>query len=441
VKRESDYEQELGEFHREYSEAGTLICIVLVITGAGLDYVLYGRLFPELLAARLLLCAVTLGVYGLLRAPNGGRWVWPLTLFWISLPQIMIAWMIWRTEGVGSIYFVGLHLAMYVTGIILPITFWESLAFGIGTYVLYALACWLHPDGLSDAARFGGHSIFLLMSAALSSFCTHFNEKGRLCLFILKREIADKNAALQRTNAALAEIKGHLIQQEKMAALGTLAAGLLHEVNNPVNFSLMALKLAIMEPAVQNDPALKDALLDTESGLERVKGIVSDLKTFAYQRPEGDSMRIFLFEKALLSALRLTGYELKGIEVQQQLPQDTHVRGDEPSLIGVLINLLSNAGLALRAAARHNPWICVRASHEDGRLRVSIRDNGTGIKAEHLDRVFEPFFTTRDVGRGLGLGLSVSYAIVQRHGSTLTAASELGAWTEFSFDLAAAGRP
>jgi two-component system sensor histidine kinase PhcS len=69
-------------------------------------------------------------------------------------------------------------------------------------------------------------------------------------------------------------------------------------------------------------------------------------------------------------------------------------------------------------------------------MRVALRDNGHGIAPEHLGRVFEPFFTTRDVGAGLGLGLSVSYGIVQRHGSTLAVQSEWGEWTEFTFDLA-----
>ena len=147
-------------------------------------------------------------------------------------------------------------------------------------------------------------------------------------------------------------------------------------------------------------------------------------------------MRPFLLERALRSAQRLAGHELKGIEVVTDLPEDTHVVGDEPALIGVLINLLSNAAHALQAAKRSDPRIEVRAVVRGDRLAFSLRDNGQGISPDNLNRVFEPFFTTRDVGAGLGLGLSVSYGIVQRHGSTLTVQSEHGAWTEFSFDLA-----
>jgi two-component system sensor histidine kinase PhcS len=95
--------------------------------------------------------------------------------------------------------------------------------------------------------------------------------------------------------------------------------------------------------------------------------------------------------------------------------------------------------MALRQAERAGDGRALRinvgAERLDGRLRITVRDNGTGIKSEHLTRVFEPFFTTREVGQGLGLGLSVSYAIVQRHGGLLSVASEEGAWTEFSMDL------
>ncbi|TAL67178.1 MAG: two-component sensor histidine kinase, partial [Burkholderiaceae bacterium] len=248
----------------------------------------------------------------------------------------------------------------------------------------------------------------------------------------------EKNATLVSTNEALAQIKGHMIQQEKMAALGTLSAGLMHEVNNPVNYSMMALNMAMLDPAVTQSADLKESLVDAKEGLARVQNIVSDLKTFAYQKPGEDSSRIFLLEKAVLSAQRLTGHELSGIDVQVNWPQDTHVRGDEPAVIGVLINLFSNAALALRKAQRAQPRIEVTGQHRDGRLYVTVRDNGTGIEPDNLTRVFEPFFTTRGVGQGLGLGLSVSYAIIQRHGGTLVVTSEAGVWTEFAFDLALA---
>ena len=189
------------------------------------------------------------------------------------------------------------------------------------------------------------------------------------------------------------------------------------------------------QPAARQDDFVCESLSDAREGLVRIQNIVTDLKTFAYQKPGTDSQRTFLLENAIRSAQRLAGFELKGIEVVVDLPADTHVLGDEPALIGVLINLFSNAAKAVHAAGRAAPRIEVQAGHRGDRLWLRVRDNGQGIAPENIDRVFEPFFTTRDVGSGLGLGLSISYGIVQRHGGVLAVASEFGAWTEFSFDL------
>lgn len=435
---QSPYHLELSEFRVAYSKAGSITSIVLVLLGVGLDLSVYPERFGPFLAARVAVALITLAIFLTLYTAIGLRWVQQLTLLWLAVPQVMIAWMIGVTDGVHSIYFVGLQLALYATGILMPITFFEGVAFGLFTFAVYLLACALNPAGLSDVGRFGGNSLFLLFSAAASAVCTYFNERARLQLFSLQREVAEKNSTLVSTNQALAQIKGHMIQQEKMAALGTLSAGLMHEVNNPVNYSMMALNMALLDPVVTQSADLKESLVDAKEGLARVQNIVSDLKTFAYQKPGEDSSRIFLLEKAVLSAQRLTGHELSGVDVQVQWPQDTHVRGDEPAIIGVMINLFSNAALALRKSQRAQPRIEVNGQRRDGRLYVTVRDNGTGIEPDNLTRVFEPFFTTRGVGQGLGLGLSVSYAIIQRHGGTLVVTSEAGVWTEFAFDLAVA---
>jgi two-component system sensor histidine kinase PhcS len=429
---------ELSQFRLLYSKAGSIVSAVLVLFGAGLDYSLYPAQFHLLMSARILTTGLTLLIFWTLHTPYGLKWVRPLTLLWLALPQIMIAWMIWVTDGTQSLYFVGLNLALYATGIILPIGFYEGVGFGLFTCLLYFLACYWNTDGLQDISRFIGAFLFILFSATVSAFCTFFNERGRTNLFDLQRQVSEKNATLVSTNQALAQIKGHMIQQEKMAALGTLSAGLMHEVNNPVNYSMMALNMALLDPVVSQSADLKESLVDAKEGLARVQNIVSDLKTFAYQKPGEDSSRIFLLEKAVLSAQRLTGHELSGVDVQVHWPQDTHVRGDEPAIIGVMINLFSNAALALRKSQRAQPRIEVTGERREGRLYVTVRDNGTGIEPDNLTRVFEPFFTTRGVGQGLGLGLSVSYAIIQRHGGTLVVTSEAGVWTEFAFDLAVA---
>lgn len=431
------YRVELREHLYFYSRVTCIVTIILTLGGVGLDMAFYPSHVSEFAWVRVgatLLIGLVLLSY---TQPWGRKNIRSLTYLWLCVPQVMISWMIYRTEGEQSIYFVGLTFALSGVGFFLPLSVVEALAFGGATLAGYGLACALRPGGIANISAWMGSSIFVMFFTIISVTIAIYSEKWRWLSFQLKAEVQKKNTELSETNRALAEVKGQLIQREKMAALGTLSAGLLHEVNNPVNYSLMAINMALMDPAAAQSADLKESLSDAREGMQRVQNIVSDLKTFAYQKPGGDSERVFLLEKAIQSALRLTSFDLKGIEVVLALPQDTHVLGDEPAIIGVLINLLSNAAQALQRAAREQPRITISGEHRNGRLWLALRDNGSGIAPEHIGRVLEPFFTTRDVGAGLGLGLSVSYGIIQRHGGTLSVTSEFGAWTEFTFDLAA----
>ncbi len=438
LRQDLAYRQELRDYLLFYSRITCVLTMILVVSGTGLDHAFYPTHVREFGWVRVG-AALLIGLVLLSYSYSWGRAnLRPLTYFWLCVPQAMICWMIYRTDGEQSIYFVGLTFALSGIGFFLPLSVVEALAFGTVTLVAYTLGCALREGGIQNLSEWLGNMTFILFYAIICVVISVYSEKWRWRSFQLKAEVQRKNFELRETNEALAQVKGQLIQQEKMAALGTLSAGLLHEVNNPVNYSLMALNMALLEPEVAKSATLKESITDAREGMQRVQGIVTDLKTFAYQKPGEGQNRIFLMEKAIRSALRLTGFELKGVEAVLDLPLDTHVLGDEPALIGVMINLLNNAGLALRNRAAAAPRIDITARRQAGRLHVTVRDNGIGIKPEHLSRVFEPFFTTRDVGQGLGLGLSMSYSIIQRHGGTLTVASDEGVWTEFSFDLALA---
>ncbi|MFP6562215.1 sensor histidine kinase [Paraburkholderia sp. B3] len=434
------YQTELADFRVTFSRGGACTAIVLVLLGVGLDYAQYPQQLISFSAARVVVSLLIGGIAILLGSVAGRRFSPWLTLSWLLLPQIMISWMIWRTDGVLSPYYMGLNLAIFASGIALPFGLWQNMVFGVLSCALYLIACLLHSGGGAPIGTLTVNVLLLLFAAAASGVYTFFNERVRFMLFRLKAEVSQKNAELESINRKLVDIKGQLLQQEKMAAIGTLAAGLLHEVNNPVNFCLMAIEVAMEEPAAKAEPTLQECLVDAKQGMQRIQHIVSDLKTFAYRKPgaEAEVGTPFLFEKALDSATRLVAHELRGVTVTRELPTDTLVQGDEAAIIGVLINLLSNAVLAMRNAGTTGPAIHISAKWEEQRLAVTVKDNGPGIKDENLARVFEPFFTTREVGQGLGLGLSISYAVIERHGGLLFAESELGNWASFSFDLSRA---
>nr|WP_206958211.1 ATP-binding protein [Trinickia acidisoli] len=432
------YQAELSDFRLVFSRGGAYTAIALVLLGAGLDYGQYPHLQVAFAAVRVLVSLLIAGIIMILYSEYGKRFTSGLTFLWLLLPQMMISWMIFRTDGAQSPYYVGLNLAIFASGIALPFGLWQNVVFGGVSCLLYLLACLLHRDGgTGQVGALLVNTLLLLFAAVASAVYTFFNERARFMLFSLKVEVSEKNTELEAINRKLVDIKGQLLQQEKMAAIGTLAAGLLHEVNNPVNFSLMAIEVAMEEPAAKFESALHECLTDARQGMQRVQHIVSDLKTFAYRKPgaEVEQGTPFLFEKALESSMRLTSHELRGVATTRDLPADTLVLGDEAAIIGVLINLISNAVVAMRKAGTVVPAIHTSARWIEERLHITVRDNGPGIASENLARVFEPFFTTRDVGQGLGLGLSISYAVIERHGGVLYAESELGSWAAFSFDL------
>jgi two-component system, sensor histidine kinase PhcS len=432
----TSYEEAKDQHMKFYSRVTCVVAMVLVLSGVGLDLAFYPSHIFDFGIARVVVVALIGATLLSYQTEFGARNIRRLTYFWIALPQLMIAWMVFQTDGEASIYFVGLTLAISGLGVFLPLSVWEALGFSLFTMVAYSIACLLRPKGVQQMEAFWGQLIFFAFYAVMAITISVYSGRWRHRTFLLQAEVKSQHEMLLERNRLLGEIKGQLIQREKMAAIGTLSAGLLHELNNPVNYSLMAINMGLTLPAAKTDELLKESLQDAREGMERVQNIVSDLKTFAYQKPGADSERPFLLEHAVRSAVRLAGYDLKGIEVALQLPQDTHALGDEPAIIGVLINLLSNAAHAVNAAKREQPSITVSIKPVGDRLGVAVRDNGLGIAPEAIGRVFEPFFTTREVGAGLGLGLSVSYSIVQRHGGTLTVQSQPGAWTEFTFDLA-----
>ncbi len=432
----SSYERELSAYHLISSRACAVTVLVLVLLGTVLDFALYPEQVAHFAAVRVLTSLAILAALGLLYTQYGRRYVHLVTFIWLTFPQLMIAWMIHATQGEASLFYAGIILTMFAVGTLFPVGYLYTLGFGVFTLAVYFLACFTRPGGIGDVGAFVFHSTIILFSVAASTVYTIYNERARRQLHALKEEVAQKNRELESNNRSLAEIKGQMLQQEKMAALGTLAAGLLHEVNNPVNFCMMAIDIAMEEPAAKGNEVLKECLVDAKQGMQRVQYIVSDLKTFAYRKSGTDHESAqFLFERALESAVRLVGHEIKGIAVQRHLQADTLVRGDEAAIIGVLINLLSNAALAMRKGATATPTIDIYAETRGERLLITVRDNGPGIAPENIGRVFEPFFTTREVGQGLGLGLSICYSVIQRHGGLLAVESVPGQWTRFTFDL------
>ena len=280
---------------------------------------------------------------------------------------------------------------------------------------------------------------------------------------VLELEEAQKKAVLQ------------LLQSEKMASVGQLAAGVAHEINNPTGFVSSNLKTlsdyqkdlsrliveyrtmvstlvdqpsAIGVPKILVEQAraitaieseidigfilkdIPDLIEESREGTERIKKIVMDLKDFAH--PGMDKTCEVDINHGIDSTLNVVWNELKyNATVTKDLSDLPKIKGYPQQLNQVFMNILVNAGQAIPEKGE----IRIRTRASDGHVEIRIQDTGTGISPENLKKIFDPFFTTKEIGKGTGLGLHVVHSIVEKHRGTVEVTSEVGRGTTFTISL------
>jgi C4-dicarboxylate-specific signal transduction histidine kinase len=287
------------------------------------------------------------------------------------------------------------------------------------------------------AALSAGASDFL--AKPFSTTELHVRIKNLVESFHYQRKLAKQNQTLESTIEQLKDTETQLVQTEKLASLGRMSAGLIHEINNPLNFAttgLFTLRNKGQFLALEQQAEYAEVLKDVEEGITRVKTIVSDLRSFAYQNNEQlDEVNV---KEVVASSLRFLSHEWKGkVQIIQNLAEGQTIGGNKNKLIQVVVNLLQNSMDALTPTAGKTepPTVWIHSCVEHGKNRLSIRDNGEGITAENLGKVFDPFFTTKDVGEGMGLGLSICYRIVDECQGQITVKSEPGKFCEFTLEF------
>jgi len=286
----------------------------------------------------------------------------------------------------------------------------------------------------------------------------------------LEKQVDKRTAELTAAKDKLEETFQQLLQSEKMASIGQLAAGVAHEVNNPIGFiysniaslqdyirdltHLIGLYRNLLSTETQSEDAQRQSLIteitdfqeqididfllqdmpdlmrDTRDGTERVKTIVMNLKHFS--RMNDDQMALANINEGIEATLKIVWNELKyKTTVHKQLGDIPVTLCNLNQLNQVFTNLLVNAAHAIEEKGDIN----IETLMDKENIIIRISDNGKGIKPEHLNKLFEPFFTTKPVGQGTGLGLYLSYEIMQKHNGSIEVDSEPGKGTTFTLTL------
>ncbi|WP_395813820.1 ATP-binding protein [Archangium minus] len=266
---------------------------------------------------------------------------------------------------------------------------------------------------------------------------------------LLEATVQQRTAQLEETNARLTDsvkqlqsTQAQLLFADRLATIGQLAAGVGHEINNPLTFILSNLNYA-QQVVSELDAAptgverreLLEALAEAREGAERVRLIVRDLKMLSH--PDDRESGPVDLVKVVRSAAKMAAHEIRDrARLVQQVENVPPVHGNSARLCQVFLNLLINAAHAITPGQVERNEIQLVARMDDSqRVTVEVRDTGCGIPEDKLERVFEPFFTTKPVGEGSGLGLSVCRSIISAHGGKISVESEAGRGTTFRVSL------
>lgn len=246
------------------------------------------------------------------------------------------------------------------------------------------------------------------------------NVEGKWEVVLSYRDVTEEKA-----------LQGQLLRSEKMAAIGKLAGGVAHEINNPLGGILAFTQLVMRD--LPEDHISQNDLKQIEEATLRCKGIVQNLLDFSRQQ-ETDVFSPTSLNEVVKKVIPFVSVQIKKdpLDVVTDLADDLPmIHGSFQKLEQVMLNLIANAAQAMKGVdglLRINSF----ADKKNKKVILEISDNGCGITPENLDRIFDPYFTTKDQGEGTGLGLAISYGIIEEHQGEIKVSSELGIGTKFT---------
>jgi C4-dicarboxylate-specific signal transduction histidine kinase len=247
-------------------------------------------------------------------------------------------------------------------------------------------------------------------------------------------ELITQREVLENALEHLKQTQNRLIQSEKMASLGVLAAGVAHEINNPLNFingGIIGLENWLQENLPESLNEVEPLLHGMNEGIRRASTIVAGLNK--YSREDESSFSRCNIASIIDSCIMMLSYQIKGRirVIKEYSDKDLIIFANEGRLHQAFLNVISNSVQAIAETGE----IEIKTTVESGNIKILIRDSGCGISEENISKIMDPFFTTKEPGKGTGLGLSITYNIIRQHKGIIEIESKKGKGTQILIQL------
>jgi signal transduction histidine kinase len=394
------------------AERGRILLVAALLSAGLLASSLFRGFHPGELALRIALTLLLGGAPALAgrRPPAQRDFLLAAVLVVATLLFCAIAAL---AGGVRSLEFSCLVAVPFTAGLVLPQLRWVPWV--VGTLVLVSGEAMLLVGGAPVAST--------LMWGVLLVAGTVLATQGTLAY---RRVVASRLAAERASREAaerLVDSEQRRSQSDRLAMVGRLAAGVAHEISNPLTYLSTNLQLLEREASALQDVSHRDvqaAVAESARAVEHIAEVVRDLRRFARSDSAGEAQPVEL-RAAVEEALRLASVRMRGLALERELNEPVPlVHARRRRLVQVLVNLLVNAADAASAPGARQPRIRISARHTNGTVTVYVEDGGPGLSPEARQHLFEPFFTTKPAGKGTGLGLALSREYIEADGGSLT---------------------
>lgn len=404
-----DYSEHITNLKIKGSIVGCILSIILVPFGISSDYLLYNEFFTEFLFARIICTVLTVAILSLhFHKTITNVFIQILSFSWLFLIQILICFMTITSNIFDLAYYNAIILLIFTATILLPLNVKEILTFCIASILIY-LGTVLYTD-ITNFGIFYNNIFTLILASIIGVTATNVKSRLQFKHFCLNYKLKEKIKEIKETQRIL-------IDSEKNEATSSLSAELIHEINNPLNFTITALKSLDRHNKINNDEELQDISSDLRIGAMRIKSTIDNLKNLSLLQKDVNKTDFYVLE-SIKTATRLKEGDLRKLNLKILIDKNLIIHASKTHFIQIIINLIENAIYSINQNKHVSPKITISAHKDDADISFIITDNGAKIEHSEIINISDDSIINSNENDRLDLNIATR--LIKQHKGIVT---------------------